>query len=293
MRLNERLRLILRLSVFAFLACVFTSCKTKSNNSDELSVSILPLKYIVDAITCGDFNINVIVPAGASPETYSPTAAQVARVERSQLIFVSSGDLSAESEIVNKMTDKKRIVDLSNGVNLIRGHKCGHSTDAHASHESSADPHIWLAPNELKIMATNAFNAINTLYPDSIKYMDAYIELIDNINATDDMIRKRLDSSEQHAFIVYHPSLAYYAREYGLTQIAIENDGKEPSLANMKECIEQALSTGCKVMLYQKEFSHKVVRTFSKQTGIKAMEFDPTSENILENLLYITDLVIK
>ena len=61
------------------LILLLASCgqTNQSVEKENITVSILPIKFFVDRIGGGDFNVNVMVPPGASPETFEPTALQM------------------------------------------------------------------------------------------------------------------------------------------------------------------------------------------------------------------------
>ena len=68
----------LYLFIYIALCICFTSCiETKKEvEKERIYVSIAPIKPLVEAIVGDDFDIEILVPAGASPETFEPTAKQ-------------------------------------------------------------------------------------------------------------------------------------------------------------------------------------------------------------------------
>ena len=232
------------------------------------------LKSIVEQIVGDDFEIQVIVPKGASPETFEPTPRQFVEINKARMIF-SVGLIDFENSLINKIQDKDKIVNLSRGIQLIEG-SCAHvtnrsATDAVAnegltanrpeehSHAHGVDPHIWTSPKALEIMARNAFDAIRTAYPDSIKYEENYKRLIQKIEKSDERVREKINRSGLKYFIIYHPALTYLARDYGICQVAIESEGKEPSARRLAGIIRQARQDGINKIFYQNQFPESVV----------------------------------
>lgn len=281
----------------------------------ELMVTIAPLKYIVEQITAGDFEVGVMVPTGASPETFDPTPRQMAEVSDAKLLF-STGLIDFENNLVERLEGKCEVVDLSHGVDLIEGHVHahhadgeaheaehsheGHNHDAEASHNEEqhthahhhgVDPHIWTSPRELKIMARNAYDAIIAHYPDSARYTEAYNALIEQLNALDEACQTMCAKSTSRAFAIYHPALSYYARAYGIEQIAIENEGKEPSARQIAQIIDKARATGVRTLLYQVEFPRSVVDIVAKDMGVEPTEINPLAENPVEFIESVTRLI--
>lgn len=274
---------ILNILILFFLA----SCTARQEKSVALSVSIAPLKYIVESITCGDFPVNIILPAGANPETYSPSPGQLIEADNSRLMFVT-GLLEMEKELTaNLSLEQDETVDLSEGISLKKG--CG--DESSHTHSHGTDPHIWTSPRQLQVMAYNAFKAIKKNFPDSVKYDSAYHILKDKLEKADRYIREKTSVSPTRSFIIYHPALTYYADDYSLQQIALEKEGKEPSAIYMQDVVNLARSHNIKIILYQREFAKSVVKAISDDTGILPVEIDPLKEDIVSELLRITDII--
>ena len=276
------------------LVAGFAACTDMVNSpQSDMAVTIQPLKYIIEGITGDDFTIDVIVPNGASPETYEPTPKQIIALNNSKMIF-STGLIEFENALLGRLRNQSSIVNLSQGIELIEG-TCSHNhskaTHNGHSHSHGIDPHIWTSPRELKAMAENAYNAIAKSYSDSTKYLAAYEVLMTELDALDKECEKLCNNADSKAFVVYHPALTYFARAYGIEQITVESDGKEPSAKHLASIIEQAKQKGVKCVLYQTQYPRSVVEVLAKDMGIEAVEFDPLAENITEDILQITHTI--
>ena len=278
----------------ATLLCACQSHRAEQNA--EIVVSIAPLKYIVEQITADDFEVDVLVPAGTSPETFDPSPRQMQNLQDASLLF-TTGLIEFEQNIVERLENKSNIISLSHGIELIKGsHSHGeHAAEHHAedghSHHHGTDPHIWTSPRELKTMARNAYEAIIAQYPDSVKYTAAYNDFAAQLENLDRMCADRCQASATRTFVVYHPALTYFARAYALEQIAVEEDGKEPSARHIATLIDKAHKTGITCLLYQKEFPRSVVDVIARDMGVQAQEIDPLKENVVENIAEITRLI--
>jgi zinc transport system substrate-binding protein len=282
------------LTLMVGIAAGFTACAERvSSPQSDIAVTIQPLKYIIESITGDDFSIETIVPNGASPETYEPTPKQIISLSNSKMIF-STGLIDFENSLLGRFREQSKIVNLSQGIELIEG-SCSHnhSKSAQSAHNHShgVDPHIWTSPRELKVMAENAYNAIAKHYPDSTKYHAAYQALITELEELDKECEELCRNADTKAFVVYHPALTYFARAYGIEQITVESDGKEPSAKHLATIIEQAKQKGVKCVLYQRQYPRSVVEVVAKDMGIEAIEFDPLAENVTENILHITHTI--
>jgi len=266
-----------------------------------MMVTIAPLKYIVEQITADDFNVGVLVPAGASPETFDPTPRQIAEINDAKLLF-STGLIEFEQNILARLDSDSKVISLSRGIDLIEGshshgehaeehHTEEHHADGGHSHHHGTDPHIWTSPRELKTMARNAYEAIAEQYPDSVKYTEAYHKLEAQLEALDKTCHDMCQASSAKAFVIYHPALTYFARAYGMEQIAVEADGKEPSARHIATLIEKARTLGAQCLLYQTQFPRSVVDVIAEDMGVEAQEIDPRKENVVENIASITRLI--
>ena len=288
-------RLIYKIFTLLSATLLFACQSHRAEQNAEIVVSIAPLKYIVEQITAGDFEVDVLVPAGTSPETFDPTPRQMQNVQDATLLF-TTGLIEFEQNIVERLENKSHVISLSRGIELIEG---SHSHEDHAeehhegghSHHHGTDPHIWTSPRELKTMARNAYEAIIEQYPDSVKYTAAYNDFVAQLNNLDTMCQQMCEASSARAFVIYHPALTYFARAYGMEQIAVETDGKEPSARHIATLIEQAQAKGIHSLLYQKEFPRSVVDVIARDMGVEAQEIDPLKENVIENIAEITRLI--
>lgn len=280
------------LYVASILAICLSGCDRKQQLVDEntLYVSILPLRSIIENIVGQDFNIQVLVPAGASPELFEPTPKQYIAANRAKLLF-NTGLLDFEDKIISKISDKKRVVSLQHGINLISG-SCSHGCKSHNSNHG-IDPHIWTSAQNLQIIATNAYDAIHRLYPDSIHYKKNYNTLISKLQALDGYIANRIKKSELPYFIIYHPALTYYARDYGIEQISVENEGKEPSAKRLSNIIGQAREDGIKYIFYQSQFPKSSIEIIAKDIDGECVEINPLEEDVISNLKVITNLITR
>lgn len=267
---------------------LLSGCSTQLHSGrDTFYVSIHPLRSIVENIVGSDFEIKVLVPAGASPETFEPTPRQFIALNNARLVF-NVGLIDFEQALLAKTNDTARIVNLSRGINLIAG-SCSHND---GNHSHGVDPHVWTSPRELKTLAANAYEAIRRAYPDSTKYTDRYKILEKRLEQLDAETNERIARSGISSFIIYHPALTYYARAYGMEQIAIENEGKEPSAKRLSQIIRRAEEEGIKRVFYQVQFPVSAVEIISRDIGGTSVGIDPLQEDIFGNIMEITDLII-
>ena len=257
-------------------------------DGEPLYVSILPLRSLVQGIVGDDFDIEVLVPPGASPETFEPTPRQFVGLNKARMVF-NVGLIDFETMLLAKVEDQAKVVDLSRGIELITG-TCSHGSHGH-THTHGIDPHVWTSPRALQKMAENAYEAIREAYPDSVKYETNYRLLQQELKALDERTAARIAASDVEYFIIYHPALTYYARDYGLRQVAIETDGKEPSAKQLTAIIRQAREDGVRRIFYQKQFPASPVEVIARDIDAEYVAIDPLDRDAIANIDTITDLI--
>ena len=278
-----------KIATFIICALLIVGCTTKSDSDKKtIFVTITPMQSIIEEITAGDFDIEVIVPKGASPETFEPTPKQVTSFSDAEFIF-STGLIDFEQSLVQRISGDAEVVNLSNGIELIAG-SCSHGNH---QHKHGVDPHIWTSPRALRTMVTNAHKAIMAHYPDSVKYTEATGRLLERIDALDTYCATRIKAEGVEAMMIYHPAYTYYARDYGIEQIAIEHDGKEPSLRQTTALIEKAKEHGVKAILRQPQYSEDKVRAIANDAGAEIITTDPLAEDILGEIERVTEIICR
>lgn len=280
-------------SIFSLLIAGFLSACSPQPASQEktLYVSILPIRSLVKEIVGEDFRIEVLVPPGASPETFEPTPRQFIGLNEAQLVF-NVGLLEFETALLDKIEDRTKIVDLSRGIVRIEG-SCAHAGRNGSDHAHGVDPHVWTSPRALQRMAENAYEAIHARWPDSAKYTANHARLQEELRQLDLRTAEKIARSGIRYFIIYHPALTYYARDYGLRQEAVEADGKEPSAKRLTALIRQARKDDIGRILYQSQFPVSVVETIARDIGAECTEIDPLREDAIANIDSITDLIVR
>lgn len=284
--------LLLTLVVFLF------SCSSNKNKSEDgekpvITVSILPQKTFVQKIAGNDFDVQVLVPHGASPESYSLLPSQLKKVSRSEAWF-RLGYIGFElswKDKVEQLNPDMEVVDLSEGLELIAGKEEQHGDHVHLE---GVDPHIWLSPKLVKQMAGKMTEVLAGLNPEnSDKYNANYQEFVKETDQLDAQIREALKDHQGKSFITFHPSLTYFAHEYGLVQYPLESGGKEPTPQHMAKVVELAREENIGVIYIQSEFDKENARVFAEEINGEIVEVRPLNPDWEENLLEITNLFIE
>ncbi|PIF05425.1 MAG: zinc ABC transporter substrate-binding protein [Draconibacterium sp.] len=280
-------------AIVLFLA----SCNPKKNATNEntmaVTVSILPEKTFIEEIAGNDFKINILIPPGTSPEAGNLLPSQLKDIARSQVWF-RMGHIGFEyswREKIEQANPKMKVVDLSEGLDLI---KKGEHHNNDFIHGAGIDPHIWLSPKLVKQIAGKIYQELAAINPKGAeKYKTNYERFLSKVNALDNEISKKLNDYQGRKIIVFHPSLSYYARDYGLDQWALESGGKEPALQHMAKVVEMAKKENIKVIYIQSEFDRENARVFAEEIDGKIIQVSPLDPNWFENLRDMTRNIVE
>lgn len=266
---------------YLFFLFLFVSCgrQERMTGPGIITVSIAPFKYFVSEIAGTNFSVNVMVPAGANPHIYEPFPEQLNQLRKS-VAYISNGYLGFEMTWLdrfyemNREMKKLRLADKI--LPIAEEHNHGHD------HAEGADPHYWVSPACALSIATQVRDLLIELDPGKkAEYEKNYLALAEKINNLDTLARRVFGSASGKSFMIYHPNLAYLARDYGLEEIPVEFEGKEPSPSRLKELIDRARLDSMSIILVQREYDTKNAKAIADETGGRVVIIDPLSEEWL------------
>ncbi len=267
--------------------------KSGKHDKPVVIVSILPQKTFVQKIAGDDFHVQVLVPHGASPETYTLLPSQLKDISHADVWFKIGyiGFEMAWKDNVAELNKNMVMTDLSEGLDLIAGDIIDHGDHVHID---GVDPHTWLSPALVKQMSENITKVLSSINPSkAAEYKTSFLKFAEEIDRLDSDLRKIFENHRGKSFVTFHPSLSYFAREYGLNQYALESDGKEPSPQHMARVVEFAKKENIGVIYIQSEFDRSHARVFAKEIKGKTIEVRPLSTEWEENLREMANLFIE
>jgi zinc transport system substrate-binding protein len=260
-------------------------------------VSILPQQWLVEQIGGPHVEVTSLARPGDSPATYQPADAQVSEALRADLYF-RIGVPFERGGWANALASSEtlRIVDVRRDVPLraIEAHTHEHHDHDHAHDHTHDDPHIWLAPELLQIQARTVAQALSEVDPNrSADYEANLDETLARLEATDAAIRERLAAHEGKAFFVFHPAWGYFADAYGLQQIAIEVQGKQPSDRELTKLQQLAREHEAGVIFVQPQIAGAGVQSIAAATGATVETIDPLAIDVLDNLKHVAERLAR
>ena len=245
-------------------------------------------------------SVDVMVPPGRNPATYEPTPNQMASLGGADVFFTVG--LPFERAFLPKVKASLKslpVVDTGKGIKKrsIEAHEHEDEEDHEEEHgdedhheEEGDDPHIWLSPVLAKIQARNIYDALAELDPaGKAIYEKGLNDLLAELDALHEKIKTELAPYKGRIFFIFHPTLGYFADEYGLKQVAIEAGGKEPSPAELGEIIEHAREEGVKIIFVQPEFSEETAGVIAEAIDGNVVKLNPLNPDYINSLSEISE----
>ena len=275
--------LVLLLS--GYMAVLLQSCQsTDSEAHPVLTVTIEPLRDVVEPLADGYFDVVTLMPRGASPETYEPTPRKMVELGESQALFCV-GTLGFECTAVPKMLEASpgvQRIDLSQGIETLP-HADGCHDAAHGG-----DPHVWMSAQNLSRMTANACEALCRIdtahaaeYRERAQKRQAYY------SQTDSLLKQEAAQVRHRTFLIYHPALGYLAHQYGLVQLAVERDGKEPSVAYLQQLEQRCKADSVRVVFISDEHSGRAAQRLAETVGARVVRIHPLQSQVDEQFFTI------
>ncbi|MGC9516262.1 MAG: metal ABC transporter solute-binding protein, Zn/Mn family [Methanomicrobiales archaeon] len=290
-------RLLVLLVVFIVIISVFIvyySSSPSINQSDSdnkmgVIVSILPLAEFVEKVGGDKVKVTTMVPPGADPHTYEPVPEQLKELSSADLYIMVGSGIDFELVWMDKFTSMNHDMEVVNSSENIVFIEDNQSSEGDI-HGSSTDPHVWVSPRNAKIMVENIYQKLAEIDPVNREYYrvnkDNYIKELDELDSD---ISKSLENKTNRNIMVYHPAWAYFCRDYSLKQIAIQNEGKEPTPQGIASLIKQAREENITVIFVSPQFSSQSAEVIANNIDGKVVKIDPLAKNYVENLYQVVE----
>lgn len=286
-------KIALIITLFALSLMGMMGCKNSSKNSDKplVAVTLPPQKFFVEAIAGDKVNIVVMIPTGNSPEEYDPSPRDVMSLEEADMYFYI-GTLSYETrwlEAISRAEHPPVTVDLS--ASLPHDMLYGHDHDHHGHVHPMGDPHYWSSVMAGRLIADVVYHSLCEAYPEHTEtFTDNFNALRDRLSALDDRAERIFgDGDEPGAFVIYHPSLSAFSAEWGLTQLVIEKDGKQPTPMQLAKLLDEARSHHASVVMVQQEYDAETARTIARELSLPTHVINPMEEDWLHQMNLLLD----
>jgi len=249
----------------------------------SITVSIPPYIELVKALGGDQVLVRSMVPVGTSPHHYEPKPSQMRHLKKSQLYFTAG--LQFENVWLERFKEHNphlNITPLYTNIERNQDHAHGAHCD-HGDEMKGIDPHIWLSPKLLIIQINTMTEALIHTLPEHKKMItNNQKRLLKRLNDLDMTLRRDLLAYHESAFMVFHPSWGYFAKEYHLHQIAVEEEGKSPRPAQLARLIKRAKKEFVKTIIVHPEFSDQAAKAIAHELNIPVVKISPLAPDVFE-----------
>jgi len=285
--------------IFAIIVIIAVGLLSLYQSSDldyvekpRVVVTILPQTEFIEKIAGDKVSITTMVPPGASPHTYEPRPSQMIEVAEAEMFAKVGTGLDFELVWMPKIIETNPnilIVNSSEGIHLIE--MGAHDNEYQLG---GKDPHVWLSPKKAIIMVENLYEGLVKIDPDNKEYYtknkDVYINSLKELDST---IMQTFSGLKTKKFMVYHDSWGYLAYDYGLEQIPIQKEGKEPTPEGIATLIDQARENNITIIFASPEFEIQTAKTISEEIDGTVILISPLAKDYIENLKRMSDEISK
>jgi zinc transport system substrate-binding protein len=256
------------------LCCLFAT-PPYAGSADGAAISvvttILPYREFIDAVGGKRVETFVLIPPGANPHAFELTPSILTRAAAADLYVKAGSGIEFELVWADKIIAQRKgiaVCDSSRGIDLIGG-----------------DPHVWLSARNARAIVDNIRDCLTALAPEHAEEFRANAESYrERLDGLDREISARFPPGGQRAFLILHPSWGYFARDYGLEQIAVEEEGKEPSPRRLAALIDTARQKGLRRVFVSPQVSDKAARTLADEIGGEVAVANDLAGDYIENL---------
>ena len=299
-------KLILSLALFAALLLPSPVPAAAAEKAPlAVTVSIPPLKYFLEAVGGGAVAVTVMAGKGQDPHSYEPTAAQMTGVAGAELYFTIGVPFETQwLPRFQSLNPAMRVVSLFDAVEKLQGkpdlalrdtlpgkghrhrahghgaHDNDHGHDEHGHGLETDDPHVWLSPEAMLRTIPVMVAALAEKRPEQA---EAFKERGEALRAAvaecDAAIRGILEPVKGGTFLTLHQSWTYYARNFGLREVSVELEGREPGPKSMAMLMDFAAANNVRLIVADSMAARSTVRAIAQNMKGRIVTAEPLAED--------------
>jgi len=278
--------------IFFILLLFSISCGKPSNQPDKkplVLVSIAPYRFLVEQIAQGTLEVQSVVPPNTNPHAFEPTSRQATKIAEGCIWFRIGEPF--EDKIIPFLKERNPHLityDLREGIELIAetDNRCTHCSKDHL------DRHIWLSPKLTVIQAENIEKILSAQWTENQEFFKKNLEqLKTNLFQLDAEIASLLKPLKNRTLLVSHPAFGYFCKEYGLKQLSVEYEGKDPRPRHLEKILMQAQTNGLKTAITLPQYNNKGTLLIAEKLKVETKMIDPYSADYIATLQELAEMI--
>lgn len=266
--------------LFALLVGCSKNEQKQTDKKLKVTVTIAPYADFVKKIGGDKVEVNILVPPNAEPHNYEPQPAQITELAKSDLyvkIGAGMGFEEAFSEKIKSINNKIIVINSAEGINIYNN-----------------DPHVWLGINEARIIVKNIYKGLVKEMPEDSVYFTNNMDKFLNLLLVEEMkIKEAFSKRKTDYVLVYHPAWHYFFNGFGITQLGIEKNGKEPNAKDLQDVINLAKKNNVKVVFIEPQFNKESAMAVAKQLNASIDVINNIPTDYIKNLEIVRRKVSK
>ncbi len=263
--------IVLMVALLTLLGC------GRNEQRHAVAVTFAPQAEVAQALSDGQYEVVTLIKPSTNPETYDPSMSEMTALQRAGL-YMSLGTAGFEQATLPRLIENfpdLQVVDVADGVAAVEG--------THGNGEG--DPHLWSSVRNMQAITSSMTAAMIAYDPENASgYKQREAALQTRLKALDDTLSSILKPVQGSSFVVIHPSLSYFARDYGLNQFALEREGKEPTARQMQERLDSAAAARPVLMIAEPAHNPDQAWTIAQQLGIDTIQVQLNGTDWAEQL---------
>lgn len=246
----------------------------------QIVTSIKPLQLIASAIQGEQGQVHNLLPAGASPHSFSLRPSDRKLLANADLFYWIGADMeNFLVDIARQNPASSR--SLQHGEDMLILHYSAQHSHAHEHdhhHQPGAiDAHLWLAPANALAIARQITADLSQLdQPHADYYQRNLQEFSARLEQADQQIRLLLAPVRQRTFFVFHESLNYFEHSYdlqhaGVFAINAETQPGARRLQQMRQRLQQATDS---CILTEPPAPPRIAASLGKDLSVRLQQID-------------------
>ncbi len=276
---HKKLLFLMALLIMVFIVIQFIPTKQTIDISEGngkkivITTTIFPVYDIAKQIAGDKASVKMILPPGVEVHSYDPSPKEVISFKKSKIFFYTSPYMETwVSKITPEISKNTVIINGSEGVEFINGDTHGHEGAGHIG----LDPHIWLDPANMKIMADNFTEELIKIDQANSDYysirLEEYKKKLDELDREIQLSMNKFKVKT----IIYGGRYAfgYFSKKYGLNHISPYKNfspNSEPTPNDIKEMIEITKSSKAKYIFYEEMLSPKIAEIIANECKVSLL----------------------